>query len=102
MGSLCVIVLVCGAVLWTTIGRRWAERPTRAQCAELQLLFVEHLSRARESSVSAETIAARQRALQDRPERSSEIDRCAVQLTAAQVECALRASNVDELERCVQ
>lgn len=73
------------------LARRFAARPTAERCAELIARWTELEARSRER-VPAE--------VQVDP-ASRDAMRCARELTKDEVECAMKAGYVDEIERCM-
>lgn len=97
-----IVLVVVGAVAGPSWARCHAQRPSRAQCVALLDRWVEHSIRAREPEVKPEVVTDRLRRLIDNERRSTNLSLCERELAVAEVECALDAPNVDELERCLQ
>ncbi|MFT3768029.1 MAG: hypothetical protein QM820_21475 [Minicystis sp.] len=83
------VVVAGGRPLW----RRFARHPTPERCAAMLDRYAEQQARSYERAPSP---SASPRRL-DAPD----VLRCARDLTDAEVECALKAGYVDELERCL-
>jgi hypothetical protein len=102
LASIVIVAAVVGAVLVGSLRRQLAPRPTREQCVALLLRHVELDARARYPSVHAEAVAVHLGAIGGRLEAARDVGACQQRLSAAEVQCALGAPNVDELERCLQ
>jgi hypothetical protein len=100
--ALLAVIAIVGFVAMRGLVRLLAPRPTETQCAELVDRYLEHASRARDPQVKDEDIALATERSRTEPARSADLAACRDDLTAAQVECGLKAPNVDELERCLQ
>jgi hypothetical protein len=73
------------------IARRFAKHPTPERCAAMLERWSEQEARSRNRQPTAEHVTA------DAPD----VRRCTADLTEAEVDCALKAGYVDELERCL-
>jgi hypothetical protein len=102
LASVLVVGVVLGAVLVGSGRRQLGPRPTRDQCMTLLLRQIELDARARYPSIHADAVAAHQRSIGLRLEAARSVASCQRQLTQTEVQCALGAPNVDELERCLQ
>jgi hypothetical protein len=102
LAALVIIASVVGVVGGRRL-MRWLEpRPTEEQCAALVDRYLEHASRARDPSIADEDIAEARLRGRDGEDRHADRRASQSELTALQVECALRSATVDELERCLQ
>ena len=102
LASIVVVGAVVGAVLVGNLRQTLAPRPSREQCVSLLLRHVELDGRARYPSVHAEAVAVHLGAIGGRLEAGRDVGACQQRLSATEVQCALGAPNVDELERCLQ
>lgn len=100
--TLIIVGSVLAVVLYGQLSRRLAPRPTGEQCAALLARYVEQASLARDPSIPAAAIASAQIRAQSDPRGLAGLQSCQTSLTRGQVECALHAPGVDELERCTQ
>ncbi len=73
------------------IARRLARHPTAERCVTLLERWSEQEARARERVPTHAPISM----------ASPDVARCAAELTDDEVECALHAGYVDEIERCL-
>ena len=94
IATLVIIVATLALVAARPVTRKLARHPTREQCAAMLDLYAEQQARA--ANLTPPTDAS-ERAGAAPPE----IDRCMRDLTAEEVECALRATYVDAIERCL-
>lgn len=97
-----VIACTLGAVLIKRLSARLAPRPSAEACGALVDRYLEHSLWQREGSKRPEEVEAALARARATPEHAGDAADCAKRLTRTQVECGLRAPNVDELERCLQ
>jgi hypothetical protein len=87
---------IVGAFLALAIGRpivrRLVRHPTAERCAAMLDRWAEQEARSRNRIPTASHVAL------DAPD----VSRCTAELTDQEVECALKAGYVDEIERCLQ
>lgn len=103
LAGLAIVLGVAGFVAAKRVWRGFAASPTPEQCTALLDRYLDHKSRQRDPELDDNDIArARQKARADEPAYLSDLAACRDQLTAAEVECGIATSNVDDLERCVQ
>jgi hypothetical protein len=103
LAGLAIVLGVAGFVASKRIWRSIAASPTAEQCTALLDRYLDHKSRQRDPELDDNDIArAREKARADEPAYLSDLAACRDQLTAAEVECGIASSNVDDLERCVQ
>ena len=96
VGGLAALVLGGGLV------RRLGPHPTRPQCDELLGRYVDLASRAADPDVTSLKLAPRRALALGKATTDPDFAACPQQLTAAEVSCALGASDVDGLERCLR
>lgn len=100
--ALTVIVLTVGSVAIKRARARLAPRPTAEQCSALVDRFVEQSLRQRDEAKTTEELASAVDRARTAPEHHADAVDCERRLSREQVECALAAGNVDQLERCLQ
>jgi hypothetical protein len=98
LATLAILVLVGSVVAGRALLRRFAPHPSAAECSTL----LEHYAGlvARATSPSAPLVAER-KAMARSAFHERGFARCEVDLTRAEVACALQAGNADDLERCL-
>jgi hypothetical protein len=94
LATLAIVGACAGMVAGRSVWRRLTRHPTPERCAAMLDRYAEQQARAYERAPGNAPPPAR--AL-DAPD----VARCARDLTDDEVECALRAGYVDELERCL-
>jgi hypothetical protein len=100
--ALAVLALVVGMAVVAPVAHLLAPSPSEQQCADLIDHHLAQASRQQDPAVRDEDVARAQQKVRGERSRLVEVDRCRRQLSAAQVECALRSQNADDLERCLQ
>lgn len=100
--SLALVLVLIGAVLYPKLRHHMAPRPSEAQCQRLVDRYIEHASRQHHPSVTAIDIHRTQAKSRSAVTRSADVRRCQSDLASSQVECGLRAADVDAIERCMQ
>lgn len=94
------LLLVCGLLLG--LGAHACQtKLTSAQCAQLLDRYVEFLVKAENPEVSAMRLAQRRREARQLAARSASFQECPRAVSQEAFECALRASNADQLEQCL-
>lgn len=93
IATLAIVGLFAALVAGRPIARRLARHPTPERCAAMLDRYAEQQARAYERVPS--------QAGAPRPVGAADVLRCTRDLTDAEVECALKAGYVDELERCL-
>jgi hypothetical protein len=91
LATLAIVSVFAALAIGRPIARRLARHPTRERCAEMIDRYSEQESRARERAPSSVHVSI----------DAMDVSRCVADLTDAEVECALGASYVDALERCL-
>jgi hypothetical protein len=90
--TLAIVFGLLGFVAIRPLLRRLAKHPSPEQCAAMLDRYAEQEAQA----------AAPSRPPPDSPPPSpAQVERCARELTAEEVGCALKANNIDEIERCL-
>ncbi len=102
LGGAAVVLGLVGVVSGKRLLRALSAAPTQAQCEALVARWVEHASRQRDPAVDDDDVAAARAAAPSTPEYVADLERCREQLTAEEVACAVEATYLDALERCVQ
>ncbi len=97
-----VIALTFGSVGAKRVAARRAPAPTTEQCLALVDRYVERSLVQRDESLRPTELAAAVEKARTTPEHAQDAADCARRLTREQVECAVAAGNVDQLERCLQ
>ncbi|MBI4704803.1 MAG: hypothetical protein HY744_27180 [Deltaproteobacteria bacterium] len=96
-----LVAAVAAAAAAPRAERALGAPPSAEQCAELFDRHVALASRALDPRVPEATVGARRRQARERPGRVAAVARCRRELGAAEVECGLHATGLDELERCM-
>jgi hypothetical protein len=90
--TLAVVLGFVGIIAIRPLLRRLSQHPSPEQCAALLDRYGEQELRAAEPS----------RPPPDRlPALPAQIERCVRTLTTEELDCAMRANNIDEIERCL-
>ena len=90
------VVIVSGPLY-----RRLSAHPSTDTCTALLDRYVEHVVRAAEPDIPAGELATRKARARDISASDAMFARCTTALTQREAECALRAGNADEFERCL-
>jgi hypothetical protein len=90
--TVAIVGFFAALALGRPIARRLAQHPTPERCAAMLERWSEQEARSRSRQPSPVHVAV------DAPD----VRRCTADLTDAEVDCALKAGYVDELERCLQ
>jgi hypothetical protein len=101
VSTIIIVALVVGFVASRPIRRRFAAHPSTEQCAALLDRYVEHLAHAADPRAAASAIEeqrARTRAL---AAKDPDFGRCSQTITRDEADCAMKAQNADEFERCL-
>jgi len=97
-----IIVGICVAlVVSKPILRKLAEHPSSEACAALLDRYVEHVVHAIDPKPAAGELATRKAQARDLAAEDPAFARCPSYLTREEAECAMRAGNADEFERCL-
>ncbi len=91
LATLAIVAALAAFAVSRPIARRLARHPSAERCAAMLDRYAEHEARARNAAAPSTHLAV------DAPE----VARCTRDLTDEEVECALRSSYADELERCL-
>ncbi len=83
------------------VRRRFAEHPSPEECVALLDRYVEHVVRAADPKVPGGDLSARQAQARALSSTDPAFARCTTSLTRKEAECAMRANNADEFERCL-
>jgi hypothetical protein len=89
--TVAIVGLFAALAIGRPIVRRLVRHPTPERCAAMLERWSEQEARSRNRQPTPARVAL------DAPD----VRRCTTDLTDADVECALKAGNVDELERCL-
>ena len=90
--TLAIVGGLLGVVAAGSLARRLARHPSREQCAAMLDRYAEQEARAKAPSGPLPAHP---------PPDDTSADRCAHELTAEEVDCAMKASSIDEIERCL-
>lgn len=93
VATLAIVGALAAVVVGSSVARRLERPPTRERCAAMLDRYAEQRARAFERVPPVPAAS--------RPLDAPEVLRCARELTDREVECALHAGWVDELERCL-
>lgn len=99
--TLLLVALFVGFVLTKPLRRRLSEHPSPDVCAELLEKYVEHVVTAIEPKPLAGDLAMRKTQARNLAAEDPSFGRCSSFLTREEAECAMRANNADEFERCL-
>lgn len=91
IATLAIVGAFAAIAIARPVIRRLSPHPPKERCAAMLDRYAEHQARA------ANRIPASPRLSPDAPEAA----RCARELTVDEVECAMRANDADQLERCL-
>jgi hypothetical protein len=98
LATLAIIGGLLGVLGARAILRRLGPHPSPDQCAAMLERYAEHQARAADLSERPSRHAAPDGGQKASP---AEVARCARELTSGEFDCAMRANNADELERCL-
>ncbi|MDI1446523.1 hypothetical protein [Polyangium sp. 6x1] len=101
IATVVIVLLVVGFVLSKPIRRSLAAHPTPDTCAALLDRYVEHIVHAIDEKPPASELVARKTQARTIASTDPKFARCPVYLTVDEAECAMRANNADEFERCL-
>ncbi|MRG95236.1 hypothetical protein [Polyangium spumosum] len=99
--TLVIVLLVVGFVASKPLRRALAAHPSPETCAALLDRYVEHVVHAIDAKPPAAELAARKAQARSIAGGDRKFARCPTYLTADEAECAMRAGNADEFERCL-
>ena len=99
--TLVIVGLFVGLVVGRPIRRRFAEHPSNEACAALLDRYVEHVVHAIDPKPQAGDLAMRQEQARNLAADDLSFARCPRYLSRDEAECAMRAPNADEFERCL-
>jgi len=99
--TLALVVLFVGLVVSRPIVRKFSTHPSSEVCAELLDRYVEHVVHAAEGKPLPSELAARKAQARNLASEDRSFAECPKYLTRAEAECAMRAGNADEFERCL-
>jgi hypothetical protein len=104
IATLVTVGVFAAAFAWHALARRLSARPSRDECVELFQRYAD----AQAKAVNPDGLprGKRGQALPRAPERkvdarSPEVERCVTSLTREEAECARKATNADDFERCI-
>ncbi len=99
--TIVLVALFVGFVVTKPLRRRLADHPSPDVCAELLEKYVEHVVTAIEPKPLAGELALRKTQARNLAAEDPSFSRCPSFLTREEAECAMRAGNADEFERCL-
>lgn len=97
-----VIALVVTGAAADRVWRLLAPRATEDECALLVDRYIDQASRQRLPTADSDDIARAKAEARQGSKFVEDRDACIRDLTAEQVRCALRSTNIDDMERCLQ
>ena len=100
LGTLAIVALVGSVVAGRAMLRRFGPHPSPADCATLVDHYTELVAHAVSPTPAASMVAERKGMVRTALDEHG-FARCEVELTQADVACALQAGNADDLERCL-
>jgi hypothetical protein len=89
--TLAIVGFFAALAAYRPIARRLAKHPTPEHCAAMLERWSEQEARSRNRQPTPEHVTV----------NAPDVRRCTADLTEAEVDCALKAGYVDELERCL-
>ena len=101
VATLVIVLLVVGFVASKPLRRLLAAHPTPDTCAALLDRYVEHTVHAIDAKPPASELLARKAQARTIAGSDPKFARCPTYLTVDEAECAMRAGNADEFERCL-
>jgi hypothetical protein len=84
-----------------SLRRTFAEHPSREACQAMLERYVEHVVHANDPKPTAAELASRKAQARALAEEDQAFARCPTHLTREEADCAMRAGNADEFERCL-
>jgi hypothetical protein len=99
--TLVIVGLCVGFVVSKPVRRKLAEHPSSDACAALLDRYVEHVVHAIDPKPPVAELTARKAQARDLAAGDPAFARCPSYLTREEAECAMRAGNADEFERCL-
>lgn len=102
LATAAILGAIVAVILALEARRSLAPRATTAQCSALLDRYVEHLARAAEPEPAASAVALQRGLAQEQARQSATFAACPRKLSHEAADCALRAHNADEFERCLQ
>jgi hypothetical protein len=91
LATLAIVGAIGALAVGRPLARRLARHPTPERCASMLARWSEQEARSRERVPVPASVSL----------ASPDVARCTSDLTDAEVECALHAGYVDEIERCL-
>ncbi|MDI1477491.1 hypothetical protein [Polyangium sp. y55x31] len=101
VATLLIVLSVVGFVLSKPIRRSLASHPSPDTCAALLDRYVEHIIHAITDKPPASELASRKAQARTIASTDPKFARCPTYLTVDEADCAMRANNADEFERCL-
>jgi hypothetical protein len=99
LATLAIVGGLLGVVAARPLVRRLARHPSQEQCAAMLDRYAEQQALAAAPSPQASSSAPRSQ--DPSAHQVLEVVRCTRELTALEVDCAMKSNNADELERCL-
>jgi hypothetical protein len=97
--TLALLAGLGGFLAYRAVARRLAPHPRPDQCLLLLDRYAEHNLRADDPQASASALDAARRFARARADPT--MARCSDELTMSELDCAMKATNADEVERCL-
>lgn len=101
VATLLIVLSAVGFVLSKPIRRSLAAHPSSDTCAALLDRYVEHVVHAINDKPPASDLTSRKAQARTIASTDPKFARCPTYLTVDEAECAMRANNADEFERCL-
>lgn len=99
--TLVIIGVLLGILGVRSVRRTLAEHPSREDCDAMLERYVEHVVHAHDPKPTAAELVARKAQARAIAAEDQAFARCPTHLTREEADCAMRAPNADEFERCL-
>ncbi|HVK71491.1 MAG TPA: hypothetical protein VM694_43860 [Polyangium sp.] len=96
-----IVLLVVGFVVSKPVRRSFSAHPSQDTCTALLDRYVEHIVHAIDEKPPASEIVTRKAQARTLASTDPKFASCPTYLTVDEAECAMRANNADEFERCL-
>jgi hypothetical protein len=100
IATLAIVGTILGLALARPLVRRLERRPPVAQCTAMLAHYAEEQARAVSLARASSAVEGTRTQKAEAPSVNA-AERCSRELTAEEVDCAVHAGNVDEIERCL-
>jgi len=99
--TLVIIGVLLGILGLRSLRRTFAEHPSSEVCQAMLERYVEHVVRANDPKPPSAELALRKMQARTLAAANQAFARCSSHLTREEADCAMRAVNADEFERCL-